>query len=508
MNNISQPVVDMIGIQKRFGDVIADNDVHFQLLPGEIHGLLGENGAGKTTLMNVLYGLYQADAGKILVQGKEQIIRSPHEAIDLGLGMVHQHFMQVPTLTVLDNVILGLYRGKHILLDRITARRRLVELSSLYGLQIDPDAFIWQLSIGDRQRVEILKALYREVKVLILDEPSSVLTPKETEELFHTVRKLVTQGLSVIFITHNLEEALSITDRVTVLRDGCVVATPTTAATTKNELAFHMVGREVLFRLKREPYAEKERHEVLRVENLSVMNDRGSMAVRQVSFTVNSGEIVGIAGVDGNGQSELVNALTGLRPVCEGDFWVKGQKLTHASPKKILTSGVGHIPEDLDDALIGEFSLVENLMLNRHYTPAFSQHGILDQDKMESEARGLIQDYDVRTPHEYVKARTLSGGNKQKLIVSRELSRKPDLLIAAHPTRGVDIGAEEYIRNLLLERRHEGVAILLISTKLDEIMSLSDRIIVMEKGCIRGEMSREEANIEKIGLLMAGAEAV
>lgn len=494
----------MNSICKAFGRVEADRDVDFDLLPGEIHGLLGENGAGKSTLMNILYGLHEPDSGEIIVRGKPQILHSPHDAIALGIGMVHQHFMLVPTLSVIDNVILGLQQNKGLVLDRDAARKRLLDFSERYGLHVDPDAKIWQLSIGDRQRVEILKALYREVEVLILDEPTSVLTPQETKELFTTIRKLVDRGLSVIFITHNLEEALAITDRVTVLRDAEVIDTLPTASTSKNKLARLMVGREVLFRLKREPYEENARHEVLQVSDLVVAGDRGTMAVQGVSFSVNSGEIVGIAGVDGNGQSELVHALSGLRPVERGTFSINGREMQNASPRRILQNGMGHIPENLEEALVGDFTLVENLMLNRHYTPEFSRMGILDEEQMNGASLRLIREYNIRTSGEKARANTLSGGNKQKLVVARELSRDPELLIAAHPTKGIDIGAEEDIRNLLLERRHEGTAILLISTKLDEILSLSDRILVMEGGRIMGETTRDEADIEKIGLLMAG----
>ena len=502
-----EPIVRLVNITKRFGSVVADDKINFELLPGEIHGLLGENGAGKTTLMNLLYGLHQPDEGEIILQGKKEVIGSPLKAIGEGIGMVHQHFMQVPTLTVIDNVILGFESLNSFRLDRKKARERLLEISKLYGLRVDPDARIWQLSIGDRQRVEILKALYRDVKILILDEPTSVLTVQETTDLFHTIRKMVDAGLSVVFITHKLDEAMSITDRVTVLRDGKVVATKNTAETTKPELACFMVGREVLFRLRKEPYAGKDRREILRVESLTVKGDRGTLAVRDVSFTVNGGEIVGIAGVDGNGQSELVQALTGLRHAQSGTFYVNGVNLTHSSPRQVLQTGVGHIPEIQDDAIVSNFNLVDNLMLNRHYDPEYSRLGVLNRVKMAARSRDLIQEYDIRTSSEEAKVRTLSGGNKQKLIVAREISHKSQLLIAAHPTRGVDISAEEFIRNLLLEKRHEGVAVLLVSTKLDEILSLSDRIIVMEKGRIMGQFPIEKADIEKIGLLMAGIQA-
>lgn len=501
------PVVRLAGISKRFGHVTAVSNASFDLLPGEIHALLGENGAGKTTLMNILYGMSQPDAGEIIIQGESRTISSPKEAISLGLGMVHQQFMQVPTLTVVDNVILGRPPGRGPLLDRRQARRQLSEIGQAYGLAIDPEARIWQLSIGDRQRVEIIKALYRQARILILDEPTSVLTPIETENLFATLGALVRRGLSVIFITHVLEEALSISHRVTVLRDGQAVATLPTGQTSKAELARLMVGREVLFRIDRSGDGQPAGEELLRVERLSVMGDRGTQAVREVSFNLRQGEIVGLAGVEGNGQSELVQALTGLRPATAGQVWIGGVDLTQASAREVLQHGVGHIPENLADALVGTFTLAENLVLDTHYTPAFSRYGFLRKKSMIRQARELIRQYGVRAPGERAQARTLSGGNKQKVVIARELSRQPRLLIAAHPTRGLDIGAEEYIRNLLLEQRRAGMAILLISTKLDEILSLSDRILVMQGGRIRGDLSRQAATIEQIGLLMAGTES-
>lgn len=507
MGGESQSVVVLKDITKRFGNVVANDNVSFSLQKGEIHGLLGENGAGKTTLMNILYGLHQPDTGEIFVNGQRTQIKSPHDAIARGIGMVHQHFMQVPTFTVIDNVILGLQPSYCPVLDRHRARQRLLEIAHSYGLSIDPDAFIWQLSVGDRQRVEIIKALYRNTNILILDEPTSVLTPQESEDLFHTLRRLVEDGLSVVFITHNLEEALAITDRITVLRGGKVMATLPTIHATKEELASLMVGRQVLFDIHTLEQPVTPNHEMLRVERLSVKGDRGSLAVRSVSLSVYQGQIVGIAGVDGNGQSELVQALIGLRTPLEGRIFIKGKEMTHVSPREILQTGVGYIPEDLDEALIANFSLLENAVLDTHYTTPFSHKGILDFRQMIHHARALIQRYDVRVPNEMAKAAVLSGGNRQKFVVARALARNPQLLIAAHPTRGIDIGAEEYIRNLLLEKRKEGMAILLISTKLDEIMSLSDRILVIERGRIMGEIRREEATVERIGMLMAGSHA-
>lgn len=498
-------IVEMKEITKHFGNVVANSHITFNLKKGEIHCLLGENGAGKTTLMNILYGLHQPDEGVILVNGQPTIIKSPHDAIQMGIGMVHQHFMQIPSFSVIDNIILGLYSFNRPILDRSHARKHLVEVAATYGLSIDPDAFIWQLSVGDRQRVEIIKALYRNVRILILDEPTSVLTPLESEELFHALRKLVDDGLSIVFITHNLEEALQIADRITVLRNGKVMETLLPRETSKEGLASLMVGRQILFDTPTVEEVSSHSDEVLRVENLSVKGDRGLLAVQNVTFSIRRGEIVGIAGVDGNGQSELVQALTGLRSACTGHFFIKGKEMTRASPAEILQIGVGHIPENLEDALIPSFSLLENSIIDTHYNYPFSKKGILDFKKITHHAKTIIKNHDVRAPDEKARAATLSGGNKQKFIVARTLSRNPDLLIAAHPTRGVDIGAEEYIRRLLIEKRAEGMAILLVSTKLDEIMSLSDRILVMERGRIMGEMSREEANIQQIGMLMAGS---
>lgn len=505
--NENAAIISLDGICKKFGPVVANHDVSFDLRVGEIHGLLGENGAGKTTLMNILYGLHQPDSGHIHVGQQPRQIGSPHDAIALGIGMVHQHFMQVPTLSVIDNVILGLPNEREPFLDRPRARERLEQIAATYGLHVDPDALIWQLSVGDRQRVEILKALFRDVRVLILDEPTAVLTPQETEELFKIIRGFVDHGLSVVFITHKLEEAMSITDRVTVLRDGHVVATRPTADTSMAELARLMVGRDVLFRIANGDQRQPAGDTVLQVSDLRVTSDRGTPAVQGVSFQVRAGEIVGIAGVDGNGQTELVQALTGLRRSVSGSIRVGAADVTGASPQHILQQGVGHIPEDFDDALIGEFTLVENLALDVHYAPPFSRRGVLNREQMRRSARELIRRYDVRAPHENVKAKTLSGGNKQKMVIARETSRGPKLLIAAHPTRGLDIGAEEYIRGLMLQLRAEGMAILLVSAKLDEILSLCDRILVMERGRIMGEIPRAEADIEQLGLLMAGIEA-
>lgn len=500
------PVVELRDITKTFGPVVANQAIDFDLGYEEVHGLLGENGAGKSTLMKILYGIYQPDAGEILVNGRAHTVDSPRTAISLGIGMVHQDFMQVPKLSVVDNVILGLKSSSRLLLDRDAARRRIIQISHEYGLQVDPDAKIWQLSVGSRQRVEILKALYRDVNILILDEPTSVLTPQETDELFTTLRTCVSQGMSIIFISHRLEEALAITDRCTVLRDGHVVATRPTAATDKSELARLMVGREVLFRLTREGEDREPGAEALRVEQLEVMGDRHIPAVRGVSFRVRRSEIVGIAGVDGNGQSELVQALLGLRRSVGGRILVDGVDIADKSTRDILQQGVAYIPEDLEDALISSFSLTENVALDRHYTDELSRRGVLALNRMAALAREVIETYDIRAPGEGVTAVTLSGGNKQKLVIGRELSRDTHLLIAAQPTRGVDIGAEEYIRNLLLQMRHKGQAILLVSSKLDEILSLCDRILVMEGGQIRGELAHDEADVERIGLLMAGAE--
>ena len=496
-------LVSMRGIVKRFPGVLANDHVNFELCRGEVHALLGENGAGKTTLMNVLYGVYQPDEGEIFVEGQHVVLRSPKDAIRLKISMIHQSFMQIPSFTVTENVVLGLRTAREPLLDIRGAKERILESADALGFKIDPEAKIGQLSIGDRQRVEIIKALFREAAILILDEPTSVLTPQESEELFRLLRELIEKGLSVVFITHRLEEVMLIADRITVLRQGKKIATVAKKDTNPRELARLMVGREVLRKLRRTRTELKE--EVLRVEDLRVVTDDGLVAVENVSFNVRKGEIVGIAGVVGNGQSELVAALLGLLPVRSGRIVINGKDLTNASPRAILQEGVGFIPEDCNDGLLENQPIWENIILDSHYLPSFSDRlGRIIARNAYKHAQALMERYNIKARSIHSLVRELSGGNKQKLVLARELSRRPKLLIAAHPTRGLDVGAEEYIQQQLLLGKDKGMGILLVSTKLDEIMDLSDRIIVMFNGMIMGILSRDEATIEKVGLLMAG----
>jgi simple sugar transport system ATP-binding protein len=505
-------ILEMRGITKRFPGVLANDHIDFEIRAGEIHALLGENGAGKTTLMNILYGLYQPDEGQILIRGKPVTIRSPKDAIDLGIGMIHQHFMLVDPLTVTENVILGLRSSREPFLDLEVAEKRIIELSKRYGLKVDPKARIEQLSVGERQRVEIIKALYRGAQILILDEPTAVLTPPEVKELMKMMKKMAKEGLAVIpFITHKLPEVMEVSDRVTVLRRGKVVATLCTKRTNKGDLAKKMVGRQIYFGVKRRKV--KQGKVVLSVKDLEALNDKGLPALRKVSFDVHEREILGIAGVSGNGQRELAEVITGLRKATGGKVIILGKDVTNKSPKEITAQGVGHIPEDrVGTGLIMNFTVAENLILgsqseppfvNRWFLP-FNKRWFLDKNEINRYADQLIKEYDIKTPSRDTPARNLSGGNLQKLILARELSRKPKLLIANQPTRGLDVGATEFIQSKLEEQKEKGTAILLISEDLDEIMCLSDRIAVMYEGQIVGIVPAEKAKIKDIGLMMAG----
>jgi simple sugar transport system ATP-binding protein len=496
-------LLEMDGITKRFPGVVANDAVDFDVRRGEVHTLLGENGAGKSTLMKILYGLYHADEGEVRLSGKPVTINSPSDAINQGIGMIHQHFMLVPTLTVAENVALGLPPARRFLQDLGPVRERIRELSDAYGLQVDPDAYIWQLAVGERQRVEIMKAIYRDVSLLILDEPTSVLTPAEVDDLFVTLRQMTDGGRGLVFISHKLHEVMALSDRITVLRGGRVTGRTVPSETSREQLAHMMVGREVqLAPTRLEARAAEAR---LKVTNLNVLGDRGTPAVTDFDLEVRSGEVVGIAGVSGNGQRELAEALAGLRPVVSGEVVMNGVETTHRTPKEIRRLGVSYIPEErMRDGAIGEFSVAENLILTDHDRPPISRRGLLDFKQIEDGCSDLVRRFTVKTPTLDTPTANLSGGNIQKLVIARELSGEPELLIASQPTRGVDIGAAEYIHTVLMDQRAGGTAILLISEDLDEVIGLSDRIAVMFEGRIMGTLDQEEATVQRLGLLMAG----
>jgi simple sugar transport system ATP-binding protein len=499
----ANPLVEMKGIVKRFPGVLANDHIDLTILPGEIHALLGENGAGKTTLMNVLYGLYQPEEGRILFRGQEVQLASPRDAIRLGIGMVHQHFMLVPPLTVAENVALGTTQASQVFLELSSTRARIQELSDRYSLPVDPAAEVWQLSVGEQQRVEIIKALYRGAEVLILDEPTSVLTPQEVEGLAKVLRRMAEEGKAVIFISHKLREVMSVSHRITVLRDGCVVATVRAEETSEEKLATLMVGRQIDFGV--EKRKRQAGASALEVEDLEALGDNGLMALKGVSFQVREGECVGVAGVSGNGQRELAQVITGLRRPRSGHVTIGGRDIARRSPGEIIQAGLAYVPEERKRVgSIGEFSIAENAILETHGS-RFTRRGILDKKAIDAYVDGLIKDYDVKTPGRDSQARTLSGGNLQKLILGRELSRKPKVLIAAQPTRGLDVGATEYVHAQLMAAREEGTAILLISEDLDEVMALSDRILVLYEGRIVGQLPADRADVETLGLLMGGA---
>ena len=495
--------LEMRGIVKRFPGVLANDHVHFDVQAGEIHALLGENGAGKSTLMKILYGLYQPDEGEIFLNGRVIQIHSPTDSLEYGIGMIHQHFMLVETLTVAENVALGLPSSRGLLTDLEQVTQRIQELGEIYGLSVDPDAYIWQLAVGQKQRVEIIKALYRGAALLILDEPTAVLTPQEVDEFFATLRQMVRDGHAIIFISHKLHEVLAISNRVTVLRDGKRVDSCETAGCTKASLARMMVGREVTMKPDR---ADLDRREVrLALRNLYAQSDRETPALRGVDLEVHSGEIVGLAGVSGNGQRELAEVITGLRPATEGQIMVEGQDMTNRLPGVVTERQLAYIPEErMRDAMIQEFSVAENIILRDHHKKPFSRNGFLILRVIADWADKLIDRFQVKTPSRETLAKSLSGGNIQKVVLARELSREPRVLVAAQPTRGVDIGATEYVHAQLLGQRQQGTAILLISEDLDEILALSDRIAVIFEGRIMGIVDGEDATPEQLGLLMAG----
>jgi simple sugar transport system ATP-binding protein len=497
--------LELKGISKRFPGVVANDAISLSVEPGEIHALLGENGAGKTTLMNVLYGLYHADEGEILIDGSPVRFESPRAAIAAGLGMVHQHFMLVPVFTVTENIMLGVEstRGRLGFLDRAAARRHVTQISEEFGLEVPPDALIEELPVGVQQRVEIVKALYRQAQVLILDEPTAVLTPQETEELFRVMRSLKEAGKSIIFITHKLKEVLAVADRITVLRRGRVVGTTTPEETTEAELAAMMVGRAVMLEVAKG--AAEPGEAVLQVADLVVRDDRGHVAVDAVSLEVRAGEIVCVAGVQGNGQTELVEALTGLRPAVSGLVRILGNDVTRSSVHRVLEAGVGHVPEDrLRDGLVVDFSIADNLVLDQYDAPPFARWIVRNDGAVLSAAEERANSYDIRTPSVLQAVSTLSGGNQQKVIVAREFSRPIRVLIASQPTRGLDVGSIEYIHARIVAKRDEGLAVLIVSPELDEVVALADRIAVMYRGRIVAILPTGTASREQLGLLMAG----
>jgi ABC-type uncharacterized transport system ATPase subunit len=497
------PLLELRGISKRFPGVLANDDVNFDLRPGEVHALLGENGAGKSTLMNILYGLYTPDEGQILLHGKPIDLGSTKAAIEHGIGMVHQHFMLIPVMTVAENIVLATEpRRAGVLMDYDAARRRVRELSERYGLLVDPDARIDRTSVGQQQRVEILKALYRGAEILILDEPTAVLTPQEAKELFEIIRSLTGQGKSIIFISHKLNEVLEVADRVTTLRRGVVVDTIDAEGATEEGLARMMVGREVLLRVDKKP--SQPEGALLQVEHLSVVDDRGLETVRDVSFDVRAGEILGLAGVDANGQSELIDAIAGLRHVSAGRIVVDGRDMTNADAKETLDAGIGHIPEDRHRrGLVLPFSLTENLALHAYRHEPNSRRDLLNPRAMTARARKLLREFDVRGGAPATPAFALSGGNQQKVVLAREIDGDPKVLIAAQPTRGLDVGAIEFVHRRLVEQRDAGRAVFLVSLELEEILSLSDRILVIYEGRIVGEFP-PTATEEELGLAMTG----
>ncbi|KRT62687.1 MAG: putative ABC transporter ATP-binding protein, simple sugar transport system ATP-binding protein [Chloroflexi bacterium CSP1-4] len=497
--------LELRGITKRFPGVIANQDVDLVVEPGEIHALLGENGAGKTTLMNVLYGLYQPDEGEIRIDDRVVMFHDPGQAIAAGIGMVHQHFMLVPVFTVTENVMLGVesVRGPLGQLDRPTARKRIIEISERHNLKIDPDATVEDLPVGVRQRVEIIKTLYRRSDLLVLDEPTAVLTPQEDEELFEIMRSLKAGGTSIVFITHKLNEVLEIADRITVLRRGRVVGSTTPAEATRESLASMMVGRPVELVVEKTPAHPGA--PVLEVHGLVVRDDRGHVAVDGLDLQVRAGEIVVIAGVQGNGQTELVDAITGLRHPVAGTIRIGGATV-RPEPRPIFEAGVAHVPEDrLEDGCVPGFTIVDNLVLNTYYRAPFSRGIRLDREAIERSATELVANFDIRTPSMFVDIGDLSGGNQQKVIVAREFSRPVRLLVAAQPTRGLDVGSVEYIHRRIVAKRDEGAAILIVSTELDEVLALADRIAVMYQGRIVDIVEPERATPQLLGMLMGGS---
>ena len=495
-------VIEMLNIRKEFPGIVANDDITLQVEKGEIHAILGENGAGKSTLMSILFGLYHADRGVIKVRGKDVHIASPNDASDLGIGMVHQHFQLVQNFTVTENIILGKEGG--FVLDRRSAAKKIKALSEQYGLRIDPDATIESITVGMQQRVEILKMLYRDAEILIFDEPTAVLTPQEIEELMQIMRNLIKEGKSIILITHKLDEIKAVADRCTVIRRGKMIGVVDVAGTTQAKMAAMMVGRPVSFKVDKKP--AKPGKPVLEIKNLNVMNNKKVLGVKDFSLAVFQNEIVGIAGVDGNGQSELVEAISGLKPVASGSIAINGNDISHIPIRTRNEAGLGHIPEDRQKrGLIMAAPLSDNMMIKEYYRKPFSKHGILQEDHINKHAQEICDAFDVRSGEGIASlAGKLSGGNQQKAIVGREMVLEPDLLVAVQPTRGLDVGAIEYIHKRLIEHRDNGHAVLLVSFELDEIFNLSDRIAVMNSGELIDVVKTSETDEEKVGLMMAG----
>ncbi|WP_370325593.1 ABC transporter ATP-binding protein [Euzebya sp.] len=501
----SAPVLEVVDVTKRFPGVVANADVSLELHRGQIHCLLGENGAGKSTLMNVVFGLYQPTEGEVRVNGSPVRFTSSRDAIAAGIGMVHQHFQLIPVLTVVENVVLGDEPVSGVTIDIGTARARIRELSATYGLEVDPDALVGDLSVGAQQRVELIKALYRDADILILDEPTAVLTPGEVDEFFTVVRSLVDDGKSIFFITHKLREVIAVADQVTVLRRGRVVGTADPKHTTTAELAELMVGREVSFEVDKAPADPGD--VVLAVRELGVTDDRGVVTVAGCTFEVRAGEIYGVAGVEGNGQRELVEAIAGMRPLSAGAIEIAGRSTRGLSVRKIERLGVGHVPEDRSKhGIVGALTISENLVLNSYDRSPFARGWVLNRTAMVDHAEEMVRTFDVRATGAEVPASTLSGGNQQKVVVARELSRPLELLIVAQPTRGLDVGSIEFIHSQIVAKRDEGTAVLLVSAELDEILSLADTIGVVYRGRVVAQMPRAEASRERLGVLMAGGE--
>jgi len=500
------PLLELRGITKRFPGVVANDRVDFDVRAGEVHTLFGENGAGKSTLMRVLYGFYKPDEGEIVFRGEPITVSSPAAAIARGIGMIHQHFMLVNTLSVAENVALGMRSTRRPLTDLDAVSRRVAELSERYGLRVDPQALVWQLSVGERQRVEIIKALYRDVSLLILDEPTAVLTPQEVDDLFSVLRQMVADGRGLVFISHKIREVLELSDRITVLRGGRKVGTVLPAEVTRQGLAEMMVGHELP---SQQPPEENGRGDArLVIRDLRVKGDRGVDAVRGLGLEVRGGEIVGIAGVSGNGQRELAEAIAGLRPATEGSIDVEGAELRGLHPSAVRSAGLAFVPEErMRDGVVPAFSVAENLILVDNAASQFARWGFLRGRAIKHHCEELVAAFDVKTPRLDTPTRNLSGGNIQKLILARELSARPRVLLAAQPTRGVDVGAARYIHDRLLEQRDAGTAILIVSEDLDEVLSLSDRVLVMYEGEIIAEAKPQESTREALGLMMAGVRA-